>query len=205
METSVIRVGHWGPSQFDTPAFLDQVRQGDRDAVALVVHAYLEQVIRAARGAGLDAAQAEDVTQATFMTFIETASRFEGRSRLRTWLFGILFRKIAESRRIRRREENTDDVEREFDKRFDAAGNWMRPPRPADAELEAGEIRAAIEGCLEGAPQNQRVAFTLRDIEGFDTPEICDILEVTSNNLGVMLHRVRNRLRECLEIKGVRP
>jgi RNA polymerase sigma-70 factor (ECF subfamily) len=195
----------WGPSDFDDPMFLDDVRSGDRDAIAAVVHVYLEQVVRAARGAGLDDAQAEDVAQATFLTFIETASRFEGRSKLRTWLFGILFRKIAESRRAGRREDDTDDVDREFNKRFDEGGSWVRPPRRADREVEAGEIRTAISGCLEGAPQNQRIAFRLREIEGFDTLEICDILDVSSNNLGVMLHRVRNRLRECLETKGVQP
>lgn len=194
-----------GPSDFDDPTFLDEIRRGDRHAIAAVVHAYLEQIVRAARGAGLEDAQAEDVAQATFLTFIETASRFEGRSKLRTWLFGILFRKIAESRRAGRREDDTDDVDREFNKRFDEGGSWVRPPKRADRELEAGEIRTAISGCLESAPQKQRIAFTLREIEGFETPEICDMLEVSPNNLGVMLHRVRNRLRECLEVKGVQP
>ena len=46
------------------------------------------------------------------------------------------------------------------------------------------------------------MAFVLREIEGLATPEICKILEVTRTNLGVMLYRVRNRLRECLEAKG---
>lgn len=199
------QVASWGPSTFDDPTFLNEVRRGDQQAIAAVVHAYLGQIIRAARGAGLDAAQAEDVAQATFLTFIETASRFEGRSQLRTWLFGILFRKIAESRRAWRREDDSDDVDREFNRWFDEAGSWVHPPRPADHELEAEEIRTAIAGCLEGAPPNQRIAFTLREVDGFQTPEICDILDVSSNNLGVMLHRVRNRLKACLETKGVYP
>jgi len=46
---------------------------------------------RAARSAGLDTARAEDVVQSTFTTLIETAPRFEGRSHIRTWLFGILY------------------------------------------------------------------------------------------------------------------
>ncbi len=49
------------------------------------------------------------------------------------------------------------------------------------------------------------MAFVLREIEGMDTQEICKILEVTRTNLGVLLHRVRNRLRECLEAKGIEP
>ena len=47
------------------------------------------------------------------------------------------------------------------------------------------------------------MAFILREVEGLDTDEICKILGVTRTNLGVLLYRVRNRLRECLETKGV--
>ena len=75
----------------EDPDLAAQVRAGDRTAIQTVVETYLAQILRAARGAGLDPQQAEDVTQATFMTFIEVAPRFEGRSSVRTWLFGILY------------------------------------------------------------------------------------------------------------------
>lgn len=48
------------------------------------------------------------------------------------------------------------------------------------------------------------MAFVLREIEGLDTDEICKILDVSRTNLGVVFFRARNRLRECLEEKGVR-
>ncbi len=66
-------------------------------------------------------------------------------------------------------------------------------------------MRQGIHGCLDRVPTNQRMAFVLREIEGMDAQEICNILEVTRTNLGVLLHRVRNRLRECLEAKGIEP
>ncbi len=71
-----------------------------------------------------------------------------------------------------------------------------------DAALYDAEVRQGIESCLDGVPTKQRMAFVLREIEGLDTEETCKILEVTRTNLGVLLHRVRNRLRECLESKG---
>ncbi len=48
------------------------------------------------------------------------------------------------------------------------------------------------------------MAFVLREVEELGTEEICKILDVTRTNLGVLLHRVRMRLRECLETKGLR-
>lgn len=52
-------------------------------------------------------------------------------------------------------------------------------------------------------PAAQRLAFYLREVEGLPTAEICKILGVSATNLGVMLYRLRNRARECLEGKGL--
>lgn len=183
----------------------ERIRARDPAALRGVVSAYLEQVLRAARGAGLTPEQAEDVTQATFTTFIEKAPRFEGRSHVRTWLFGILYKKIAEKRRARDRDRKMDDIDQVFGARFDHAGGWAQPPRPADAHLEDQEIGGAISECLDAAPTQQRMAFVLREVEGFSTEEIRKILGVTVTNLGVIMYRIRNRLRECLEAKGIDP
>lgn len=189
----------------DDPDFAARIRERDAQALEKVVRRYLPQILRAAGGAGLAPQLAEDVAQDTFVTFIETAPRFEGRSHVRTWLFGILYKKIAAARRNLQRDDEMDDVEEVFEQRFDDAGSWTRPPPPVDAKVYDAEVRQGIDGCLDCVPTNQRMAFVLREIEGMDTQEICKILEVTSTNLGVLLHRVRNRLRECLEGKGIEP
>jgi RNA polymerase sigma-70 factor (ECF subfamily) len=73
----------------------------------------------------------------------------------------------------------------------------------ADDYLEGKEVLGEIQECLETTPERQRLAFTLREIEELETTEICKIMDITATNLGVMLFRARNRLRECLESKGV--
>ncbi len=188
----------------DDPKFAAQIRAGEPAALQTAVHEYLGQILRAARAAGLDPQRAEDVTQATFATFIEKASQFEGRSHVRTWLFGILYKKIAEARRELQRDGKMDDIDDVVEQRFKADGTWVRPPEPADEQFYRTEVKELIEGCLEIVPTQQRMAFVLREVEDLDTDEICKILEVTRTNLGVLLYRARNRLRECLETKGIR-
>jgi RNA polymerase sigma-70 factor (ECF subfamily) len=200
----VIRLTQYGTMvPVDHPQFADQIRSRNPEALQAVVKAYLTQILRAARGAGLDETAAEDVTQSTFMTFIEKAPDFDGRSHVRTWLFGILYKKILEAHRETRRAQRIDDIDDVMERRFNTDGMWMRPPRPADAELYGSEIRTHLEECLERVPRQQRIAFMLREVEGYTTKEICKILEVSRTNLGAMLHRCRNRLRECLESKGI--
>ena len=186
------------------PGLAAQVRAGNRTAIQTVVETYLAQILRAARGAGLDPQQAEDVTQATFTTFIETAPRFEGRSSVRTWLFGILYKKIAEARRARQRDRQLNEIDETFERRFDASGSWSRPPQPIDTALHHKEVETEIFACLDAAPLRQTLAFILREVEELSTEDICHVLGITRTNLGVMLHRVRNRVRDCLESKGVR-
>ena len=188
---------------FDDPRLVARIRQREPEALEAIVREYLPQIVRAARGAGLKTQEAEDVAQSTFITFLEKADTFEGRSLVRTWLFGILFRKIMEMRRVLDRERHTDDIDEVMESRFDANGSWFTPPRSAEADFYSREVRERMGECLEEAPPKQRIAFVLREIEDLATEEICKILEVTVTNLGVMLYRVRNRLRECLETKGV--
>ena len=188
----------------DDPDFAERIRQRDPEALQAVTSAYLAQILRAARGAGLDPQRAEDLAQATFTTLIEAAPRFEGRSHVRTWLFGILYKKIAEARRDEQRAGQLEDIDEVVEKRFAPDGRWAQPPRPLDAGLYDAEIRGRIEECLESLPTKQRMVFILREVQELESKEVCKILEVTVTNLGVLLYRARNRLRECLEAKGVR-
>ena len=190
------------PSNPDVAA---QIRASDQAAIQTVVETYLAQILRAARGAGLDAQQAEDVTQATFTTFIEAAPRFEGRSSVRTWLFGILYKKIAEARRARQRDRQMDAIDEAFERRFDASGTWSTPPQAVDTDLHHQEVATEIFACLDAAPLRQTLTFILREVEELSTEDICNVLGITRTNLGVMLHRIRNRVRDCLESKGVQP
>ena len=96
-----------------------------------------------------------------------------------------------------------DDIDTLVNERFDRRGQWANPPRPLDDQIYGAEVREKIDECLEQAPLQQRMAFVLREVEDLATAEICKILDVTRTNLGVILYRARNRLRECLESKGI--
>ena len=190
------------PPEFGTPEFLARLQRRDRDAVGRVVEEFLPQILRAARGAGLRDHEADDVTQQTFLTFIETLPRFEGRSQVRTWLFGILYHKLREARRGFRKQDRHDDIDDVLESRFDDRGMWLNPPRGADDDLWDAQIRQYLEECLETVPERHRLAFVLKEVEGLAGKEICNVLDVTTTNLGVILYRARNRLRECLEGHG---
>jgi RNA polymerase sigma-70 factor (ECF subfamily) len=183
-------------------AFLERLLRRDPDALAEAVRDHARPLMRAARGLGFVEQEAEDLVQDVFKTFLERLDSFEGRSQLRTWLFGILHRKALEHRRASIIDDRMDPIDEVFESRFDAKGNWTRPPADLERLILSKEIGELIRGCMGGLSASQREAFVLREVEEMDTSEICKILGVSVTNFGVLMHRARARLRECLETKG---
>ena len=192
------------PDNHSSPEFLDLLRVRNEAALQGLVKEYLPQILRAARGAGLSTQNAEDVCQSTFVTFIQKIGEFEGRSHIRTWLFGILYRKISEMRRAAQREGAAESIDDTMESRFKTDGHWQRPPRGTDMAAYEREVREHLTDCLDGISTDQRMAFVLREVEEMDSEEICQTMAISRSNLGVLLYRGRNLLRECLENRNIR-
>ncbi len=169
-----------------------------------VVETYLPQLLRAGRGMGFSSDEAQDLAQSVFVALMESINRFEGRSHIRTFVFGIFYNKVSEHLREKRRAQENDPIDEIMESRFDAKGNWRQPPLDIEAQVYAREAREMIRDCLENVPRPQRIAFYLREVEEMSSEEICKKLAVSVTNLGVMLYRARNRLRECLEKRGLK-
>ena len=83
-------------------------------------------------------------------------------------------------------------------------GMWNSVPRGPEEQAADGELREWLKRCAEGLTVDQRAAFHLKAVEGRTTAEVCKIVGVSSTNLGVLLFRARNKLRECLEKKWMK-
>jgi RNA polymerase sigma-70 factor (ECF subfamily) len=148
---------------------------------------------------------AEDLVQETFLAALKARDSFAGRSSERTWLFGILKHKIIDHIRkaSRERSEDIDLNLAASGESFDDKGGWKSGPAKwiTDPGLlyQQQEFWEMLNRCLAELPPRLHQAFTLRELDGQSMEEICKILQVSSTNGGVMLHRARVRLRECLE------
>ena len=168
-------------------------------AIEDLIDLHSGQLFAAALAMGFPETDAEDLVQDTFAAFLTAPGRFEGRSAVKTYLFGILYNKGLTAWRLRRRETSFDEENPDFERRFDARGMWARPPQgPEDAALSA-EVSAWIRRCSESLTLPQRSAFFLREVEGERTEALCNILAVSPTNLRVLFFRARTRLRDCLE------
>ena len=160
-----------------------------------------------------DSSAAEDCVQETFLAALKAYRGFEGRGSERTWLVGILKHKVTDHFRRVSREAPIGETEgeefehSEFFTRTDEWNNhWNNNYAPGDwhstpAELiERSDFWKVLNDCLSPLPQRTASAFTLREVDGLTSEQICEALNITVNNLWVMLHRARLHLRNCLEV-----
>ncbi|ABS25759.1 RNA polymerase, sigma-24 subunit, ECF subfamily [Anaeromyxobacter sp. Fw109-5] len=187
------------------------VRTGDRTAFGALVRRHGGALLRFARVFVRASSVAEEVVQETWMAVLEGLDGFEGRASFKTWLYRILAnqartRASREGRSIpfsALAETGGDDRAVDPD-RFDAAGMWRDPPvgwtdeTPERLALEA-ETRGVMESAVAGLPPAQRAVLVLRDEDGLETEEICNLLGLTVTNQRVLLHRARTRVRQAIE------
>ncbi len=181
---------------------LARLRRRDTATLRRLVEDLARPLYRAARGMGFGQTDAEDLVQDVFVTFMTTVDRFEGRSRVSTWIFGILHRKAQERRRDLTRDDAQDPIDEIFESQFDRTGSWSTPPVDLERQMASREIGSAIRGCVDQLPVALREVFVLREMQDLNTTEICKILGRTVTHIGVQLHRARARLRSCLEAQG---
>jgi RNA polymerase sigma-70 factor (ECF subfamily) len=192
---------------------VDRLRGADDEAFRDLVRRYDPGLRRMARLYVADSV-ADDVVQDTWVTAIRGLDRFEGRSTLKTWLFGIL---INIARRRAAREGRTvpfsatgsgsDPWEGSValirlhhpqlgEGYWPSAPTWARDP--ADAAV-AAEARTVVIQALSKLSPAQREVMTLRDLEGWSGPEVCEVLGISDVNQRTLLHRARVSVRGALE------
>ena len=191
-----------GPMDRPMSDLLASLRSRDPNTLAQLVTEHARQLYRGARSIGFSEGEAEDLTQDVFVTFLETLDRFEGRAQVGTWLFGILYRKAQERRRARRRDARHDSIDDVFEGQFDRDGAWIQSPAAADRLVASSQTADALRDCLSTLPDPHRDIFHLRQVEERSAADVGQMLGVTANHVGVLLHRARLFLRACLEGKG---
>jgi len=189
----------------------------DRDERAFVelVHQYQDPLIRLALVYCGTRAVAEEVVQDTWLGALRGIERFEGRSSFKTWLFRIL---VNRARTHAAREARTIP----FSSLETAAGSepsvradrflgadhpdwpehWSVPPRSwgsPESELLSKETLDIVLRAIAALVPAQREVITLRDVDGWDSGEVCNVLGITETNQRVLLHRARAKVRAALE------
>ena len=170
-------------------------RAGDQDAFAELVMIHADRVYGALRRFGLDASEADEVSQEVFLRAWRGLARFEERAQFSTWLYRIAFNEAQ--RRLSRRAQPR--VEPNPDREDPIIAVPEAPHLGPEAQALDHEFEQILERALAELPDEWRAAVVLRDIEGLSTLEAAEIVGARPAAFKSRLHRGRMQLRAVLE------
>ena len=180
---------------------LEALKAGDREAFARLVDETSAHIYRVALQILGDDQDAEDVLQDTYIKAFRALPDFEGRSSLTTWLYRIAVNEALML--VRKRKPQTISIEEStpFDPEAESEGmeivDFCCLP---ENELLSSESRRFLDQAVRNLPENLRVVFVMRDLEGLSIQDTAEALNLSENNVKTRLLRARLRLRQELSV-----
>ena len=151
-----------------------------------------------------DTGLAEDIVQDTFLSAWKNRDSFKGDASEKNWLFAICKNKIIDHYRKMSHQIARPSAVDASDAFFDEAEHWTPEAGPVDwgipdhQTIEKKEFYSILELCKSKLQQLQQTVFVLKFMEGQDSDAICKVLNITTSNYWVLMHRAKLQLRSCL-------
>jgi RNA polymerase sigma-70 factor (ECF subfamily) len=176
----------------DDHVLLSRAAAGEERAVRALYRSHAAKLHRqAARILGATDPDVEDVVQQAFLAALDGAAKFDGRSSVQTWLFGIVTRRALDAARARYRRQRFSRFVATFGFHSETSAS---PDRAYGAGVEAEHVLAQL-------PPLQRTVFVLHDVEGYTFAEISGLIDVGISTLHGRLMAARKRI-DALQAGG---
>jgi len=145
---------------------------------------------RSARRLGVPVSAVDDVVQDAFVVVHRRLPEFEGRSSIKTWVFGILLRVVSDHRRTLRRKGGLAELPHEDVLESSAVG-------PIET-LEKRQAAGVLHALLEELDDDKRAVFVLAELEELAAPEIAEMLGIPANTVYSRLRAAREAFERAL-------
>lgn len=176
---------------------VEKFRGGDKAAFAELMGRYTEKAHNLAIRISRNQEDAEEILQDVFLTVFRKIDLFEGKSAFSSWLYRITVNTAF--MKLRKRKQHSAVSLDEVGSAADEANLGSRSDIGDLGYLSSRhELRAALEGAIEKLPEEYKVIFILRDVDGLSNHEVGEILQLSVPAVKSRLHRSRLMLRRKL-------
>jgi len=166
---------------------IGRIAKGDKQALAALYRTFEKPVYRFILSRLNDPHEAADILHDVFMDIWRVAASFEGRSQVRTWIFGIAYRKVIDAHRKRGRVTLTDEVPETGDVQDSAETGYA-----------AAQQAAHLRFCLTRLSDEHRSAISLAFYEDMTCAQIAAVAGVPEGTVKSRLFHARKLLQHCL-------
>lgn len=183
-------------------AVVAQVLAGDRDAFRVLVDRHSRSIFRVVYRMTGNQQDSEELVQETFLRAYKSLERFELRANFSTWLYRIAVNRALDFLNARKTQMHTKETYQIVDQPDAEAGNQVQLPAAdpgPDRLLLSAEMKRKITGAMELLTPAERVAFTMRHMEGRSIEEISQTLNLKVSAAKNSVFRAVQKLRQQLE------
>ena len=176
---------------------VSRVRQGSREAFAEIVDLYQDDVRTFVRWQVGNRAAADDVAQDVFVEAFRNIATFRGQGTIRSWLLGIArYRVLSHLRRKSKREGTSLD-----DSLAELHLSYVEDD-PVDAEQRLEQLHA-LQDCVSSLPKDRQLIIEQYYFNSVPVAVIGRQMDRKPGSVRMMLLRIRDILRQCVERKTV--
>jgi len=175
-----------------------EFKSGSMEAMEKIVGRYEDRIFTFGLKMCGHLQDAEDIAQETFLNAFRYLKDFREETKLKNWLFMIATRACISKRRKKKCEPDYEISLDSFIHEDGSDGNYEIPDwsdDPSDNVMRT-ELKKIIDAAIQTLPHKYRLVFNLREIEGFNTKETAEILEISTQSVKTRLHRARLFMRE---------
>ena len=179
-----------GMNDVSDDALMVLYANGDAEAARILTIRHASRILNLSRRMLKDEAEAEDVTQEAMLRLWKNAANWrQGEAKVSTWLYKVASN-LCLDRLRRKKGSDLDDIPEPED---DTPG--------VEAQMMAHERATTLRDALEMLPDRQRMAVSLRHIEGMSNPEIADAMDLSVEAVESLTARAKRSLKALLADK----
>ena len=171
-----------------------RVLAGETGLFEIIMRRYNQRLYRAARAILGDDAEAEQVMEEAYFLAYTHLSQFAGKAKFSTWLTKIAIHEALARRRRRLRFVDLDSLAGSVKGKSMLTSAERTPER----NLLDRELKDLLEHAVEDLPEHYRSVLVMRDVEGLDTSETAECLDISEESVKTRLHRARALMRKEL-------
>ncbi len=182
--------------------FISRVLNGEQDEYAHIVRRYNAYLYKIGRSYGYGHSDTEDLMQDTYINVYTNLKKFENRSTFKTWLTRIMLHNCYHKRHLLRNQKEL--VYPELPTEEKSQPMFTNHHDDTDQKVDNDELTGLLEEAILHIPEDYRMVFTLRELNGLSIKETSEALGLTESNIKVKLHRAKAMLQKEL-LKSYQP
>lgn len=167
---------------------LHQIIEGNTKLYEVIIRRYNPLLYKIGRTYSFNHQDTEDLMQETYIDVYRGLSKFENRSLFKTWISRIMLNQCYHKKHSASTKKEISQEEAFLPKTL--------TNNNSESQLVNGELSHILESAISEIPENYRLVFALRELNGLNVAETAHSLDISENNVKVRFNRAKALLRK---------